>query len=116
MNVILRLFVDKIVKNFKDLEFAIKNCPDLKRAQKAYDETNKDSVDTLKLKELQDKIDTLNDLGRYDMRRNVWELCEDPYDEDKDTNVLKSGSWGNYAHVTQTPIANWIGSMLVIYL
>ena len=82
------VIVGQIAGNFRDLDFAIKNCPDLKNAQKEYDEANKDNLEPLKLKELQDNIDILKDsIGSG--------LCDDKYSTIEPLAVGLFGEWGS---------------------
>jgi predicted KAP-like P-loop ATPase len=82
------VIVGQIAGNFRDLDFAIKNCPDLKKAQKEHDEAKSDGQDTLKLKTLQDKVDIIKDsIGSG--------LCDDKYSAIEPLAVGLFGEWGS---------------------
>jgi len=51
-----------------------------------------------------------NGYGLYDMAGNVWEWCQDWYDSDHDSRVLRGGSWYNHLITTYLRVASRYGS------
>ena len=53
--------------------------------------------------------------GLLDMAGNVWEWCQDWYDEDRDTKVVRGGSWIIYRFRARSPYRGWYFPVYTLY-
>jgi formylglycine-generating enzyme required for sulfatase activity len=62
-----------------------------------YDDNSKGSIHEVGQKEP-------NDWKLFDMHGNIWEWCEDWYNENKKYKVVRGGSWDGFAISTRSAV------------
>ncbi len=64
--------------------------------------------DNLKRPQPVGSYNTKHPWGLCDLHGNVWEWCNNSYNNIANSRVVRGGAWGNYALICRTAVRNWI--------